>query len=521
MARYVFKTDPQQAGGAYRAGELPAGPYIAEVMAVGDPSKNNRVAVALLDQGNAINRNDPSTWIDVTIALPHYGVTSYRSGTSGRSKEEHDAGSSYGMTISEPDIGTNCLVTFASGNRSQGYIIAFIPKPFVNVTTTGRGVAMNKEEIAFTESDKEEWYNTGVEFPVLEKNFKSISSPTMGALSKVKYAFDNLMTRILYAQGLLFDTIRGTTSSSSARQAPKGIVGMSTKGRPVPDPADDSELLEKWQKQPYGLSASELDILSRKPGHSLTMDDGELGGENNLIRLRSGKGAQVLINDEKDLIYIANQAGTSWIEMTKSGKIDIFAGDSISLHTHGDFNLTADRNFNLSVGGTVNIGAGGKIVAQSAMSTNLTAGTTLKTNSGQSTTMNSGTFFANYAETNQTMVAQGTTNIVSKGVTSIHGTADISLEADGGNILTKATQIHLNSASNPPAVHQADIPLAADTALPTSRVPQHEPWDQHEDLDPIAFTVDKTMAGTEQQSVFVDNNGNLQYTQGNLTSGAQ
>lgn len=520
MARYVFKTDPQQAGGAYRAGDLPAGPYLAEVMAVGDPSKNNRVAVALLDQGNAITRNDPSTWIDVTIALPHYGVTSYRSGGSGRSKEEHDAGTSYGMTISEPDVGTNCLVTFANGNRAYGYILAFIPKPFVNVTTTGRGISMGKEEIAWTDSDKEEWFNTGKEFPVMEKNFKSISSPSMGALSKVKYAFDRLMTRILYAQGLLFDTIRGTTSSSMARQAPKGIVGMSSKGRPIPDPADDSALLEKWQKTPLGLATSELDILNRKPGHSFTMDDGELGGENNLIRLRSGKGAQVLINDEKDLIYIGNQAGTSWVEMTKSGKIDIFAGDSISLHTHGDFNLTADRNFNLSVGGSVNIGAGGKFISQSALSTNLTAGTTLKTNAGQSTTMNSGTFFANYAETNQTMVAQGTTNIVSKGIMSLHGTADIGIEADGGNILTKAGQIHLNSSSNPPVAHTADIPLEADTALPTARVPQHEPWDQHEDLDPVAFTIDKTTAGTEQQSVFIDNNGVVQYTQGNK-SGAQ
>ena len=58
------------------------------------------------------------------------------------------------------------------------------------------------------------------------------------------------------------------------------------------------------------------------------------------------------------------------------------------------------------------------------------------------------------------------------------------------------------------------------TALPTARVPQHEPWDQHEDLDPVAFTIDKTTAGTEQQSVFIDNNGVVQYTQGNK-SGAQ
>ena len=119
------------------------------------------------------------------------------------------------------------------------------------------------------------------------------------------------------------------------------------------------------------------------------------------------------------------------------------------------------------------------------------------------------------------MVSQGTTNILSKDVMSIHGTADIGIEADGGNILTKATQIHLNSASNEPAVHSADIPLGAVEASITARVPQHEPWDQHENLDPVSYTSLKTQAGTEQQSVYYDTNGNLQYKDDPNTTGPQ
>ena len=62
------------------------------------------------------------------------------------------------------------------------------------------------------------------------------------------------------------------------------------------------------------------------------------------------------------------------------------------------------------------------------------------------------------------------TNILSKGVMSIHGTADIGIEADGGNILTKATHDTFKSpAMN--AVHSADIPLGAVEASITARVP--------------------------------------------------
>jgi len=519
MAKYIFRTDPKMAGSNYRAGELPAGPYIAEVMAIGDPTKNNRVAVSIIDQDNSVSKDDPATWIDVTIALPHYGAVPHTTGRSSRSKDEHDGGTSYGLTISEPDVGTNCLVTFANGDRSQGYIIAFIPNPFQSATTTGRGIAVDKELIAWTDYDKEEWFNSGKQFPIIEKNLKAADKPNYSTITKLKYGFDRLMSRILYAQGLLFDTIRGVTSTSTARQAPKGMIGMSTQGRKLPDPADDSELLEKYQSNPYGLSTSELDITSRKPGHSFIMDDGEVSGSNDLIRLRSGTGHQILLHDTKGLLYIANASGTSWIEMSKSGKIDIFAGDSMSIHTHGDLNLTADRNFNLTVGEDVNISASGKVKSQSGKGTHLTAGESIRTNAGTSTTINSGTFMANYAETNQTMIAQGTTNVVSKGILSLHGTANIGIESFGGNVLVKGTEIRFNDSSEDhwPDKHSADIPLEATTSSITARIPQHEPWDQHEDLDPIAFTKAETAAGSEQQSVFIDGSGTVQYSKGNKT----
>ena len=513
------RTDPSLAGSNYKPGELPGGPYLAIVKAVGDPTRNNRVSVALARDGK--NLDNKETWIDVTIALPSYGITSFQSGTSRRSKDPHDGGTSYGVHVPEPDIGTYCLVTFADGRRDQGYIVAFVPSPYHNATITGRGVAQPKDKIAFNTEDKEEWFNSANKFPVIEKNLKQTTSSNPQDINILQYGFDRLMTGILFAQGLLLDAVRGITSTSPHRESPNKTVSLQTPGRALPDPQDNPELLKKFQKDSFELTESELDILTRKPGHVLAMDDGEVDGKNNLVRLRSGAGHQILLNDSEGLIYIINSQGTAWVEMTKSGKIDIYSADSISAHTGADFNLTADRDFNISAGGDMNVAIGGSIKETTGGDYSITAGKTYRTNIGESITNRAGTFNANYAGTNQTMVSQGTTNILSKDVMSIHGTADIGIEADGGNILTKATQIHLNSASNEPAVHSADIPLGAVEASITARVPQHEPWDQHENLDPVSYTSLKTQAGTEQQSVYYDTNGNLQYKDDPNTTGPQ
>ena len=80
------------------------------------------------------------------------------------------------------------------------------------------------------------------------------------------------------------------------------------------------------------------------------MDDGDVNGQNELVRIRTRTGHQILLHNTNDLIYIGNSTGTTWLEMTSHGKIDIFAQDSISIHTEGDFNFRADRDFNLEAG---------------------------------------------------------------------------------------------------------------------------------------------------------------------------
>ena len=459
MKKVINKTDPLRTGQGFTQANLPGGPFIAEVKSVGDPMKNNRVSVALLDTSDNISNTDPTQWIDVGIALPHYGITPHTTKNSSRTIDEYDGGSAYGITIPEPDIGTRCLVVFANSDRAKGFIIAFLPNTFQNTTTAGRGVAKPKTQIAFNDADKSEFESLSNMFPVLEKNLKSLKTASITGIQKLKWSFDKLMTQILQTQGLLLDRTRGITSSSLQRQSPNNVIGMSSKGRQLPDPADNVGILNKYISDPTSLTLSEVDTLSRKPGHNLVLDDGGIDGENNLIRLRSSKGAQILLHDTKDLIYIANSKGTSWVEITSAGKIDIFASDSVSLHTKGDYNITADRNLNLKAA-------------------------------------------------NINLESTGATDIVTTGITSIDSGGVIGLTS-GGNILQKGTQIHLNSDDNQPPAHTGQSP---------ARIPNKEPWGQHEDYDPASFTLEKTAVTTESQvSVKLNTDGTI--TTGTSTTG--
>ena len=119
----------------------------------------------------------------------------------------------------------------------------------------------------------------------------------------------------LMRQGLIKDPIRGTTTSSARRESPSQVFGISTPGRIKLDS----------RKPPIGLAGSPVSV-DRMPGHSFVMDDGDEIGENQLIRLRTASGHQLLMHDTEGIVYIANASGNAWIEMNSEGRIDIYSG---------------------------------------------------------------------------------------------------------------------------------------------------------------------------------------------------
>ena len=174
---------------------------------------------------------------------------------------------------------------------------------------------------------------------------------------------------------------------------------------------------------------------SEGPPEYASILQGETGDptipHNELVRIRTRTGHQILLHNSEDLIYIGNARGTTWIELTSNGKIDIYAADDISMHTAGNFNVTADKDINLtSTGGNVNIKSSGNANINPAGDLNLKAGGNANINPG------------------------GTANILASG-TAI----------DGGNI-------NLNSG----------VASGASTATVAPRVPDAEPWADHENL---------------------------------------
>jgi hypothetical protein len=308
--------------------------------------------------------------VAVRYVSPFYGVTPYL----GLNENDgyQNTQSSYGFWAVPPDFGTKVLVIFAESSGAYGYWIGCIQDSNMNfMTPGGPGVST----VLTTETAPENL--NGKKLPVGEYN-KLIETGEATDPTLFRKPFNKDFTEVLEVQGLLDDEARGTTTSSARRETPSMVFGMST-----PGPLDKRV---GHPTTPYGAESEEVQIpFNRLGGSSFVMDDGddkfirathaedgppiyvnreigETGGDetipqNELVRIRTRTGHQILMHNSEDLIYISNSRGTAWLEFTSDGKIDIYANDSISLHTDNDFNLSAERDINMEAGRNVNINA--------------------------------------------------------------------------------------------------------------------------------------------------------------------
>ena len=103
------------------------------------------------------------------------------------------------------------------------------------------------------------------------------------------------------------------------------------------------------------VTEDELTPKYRKGGHTLVMDDGDVLGNDNFFRIRTGSGHQIMMHDTGKFIYISNSSGTAWIELNDKGDIEIFSGGSFSLRAADTLNLHSDTDINMYAGGKFNI----------------------------------------------------------------------------------------------------------------------------------------------------------------------
>lgn len=423
------------------------GPYVGRVVNHLDSEYNGQLEVEILKITEAGNAEEGSGYfIPCQQISPFYGVTP-RKGVTENPQYDYTQ-KSYGIWAVPPDIGVRVLVLFAEEQFGYGYWFGCLPDKNMNFMLPGYA------STTYNDKDKSS------PVPVGEYN-KAIEKGTgKDATQYIKPHSPDALAQ-LQEQGLDKDHIRGTTTSSARREIPSNVYGWSTPGG-----------YDRRPNKPtvkYGEKFAESNVpFNRLGGHSFVMDDGdqtllrkghpsitaceyvnfeagERGGDqtlphNDLLRLRTRTGHQILLHNSEDLIYIGNSTGSTWIEMTSNGKIDIFANDSVSIHTQNDFNFKADRDINIEAGNNVNIKAGNQMMTETGANWEVKVGADGK------------------------ITCAGTSNIKS------------------AHHFETAGRIDMNG---PAAAEAGSAPVPI-------RVPQHEPWAGHENLNPENHTPEKT-----------------------------
>jgi len=329
--------------------------YVGVVKNNIDPTRSGRLQVWIPDLGG--DEDNIQNWRTVSYASPFFGTT-YQPEASKNNKFEQ-VQHTYGMWAVPPDIDNEVLCTFVAGDPGRGYWFAcvnnhlshnMLPAIGTNENLDPDSVDSKNELIKNSLAQETKPTLPAAEFN--ENDEKNMSDTFM----RNKRAIHEFQANILINQGLDKDPVRGAITSSSQRETPSHVFGISTPGRPIKDPADDPGYEKKLASN--SIDEKEYAVRGRKGGHTFVMDDGDdVTGNDQLIRLRTAGGHQILLNDTERVMYIANSEGSVWMEFSGTGQVNVYSGGGVNIRTDGDFNFHADGNMNLHAGGTFNLKA--------------------------------------------------------------------------------------------------------------------------------------------------------------------
>ena len=329
--------------------QINSGPYIGIVKQNVDPEKMGRLGVLI----PSIVKDTKATAGQLVICeylSPFYGAKSVAVTDGADPYDYKKSQHSYGMWAIPPDIDTRVLVIFAEGRVSNAFWIGCIQDAYTNHMIPGIAAS----EMTKTKDikggphaglSKESLYGTDF-VPAGEVNRYAwdIDTGSYDKVSKPIHPFAETLRK----QGLIQDIDRGTTSSSARRETPSNVFGIST-----PGPLDTSA---KVEEQGPTDKIKETQV-NRLPGHTFVMDDGDVDGDNQLIRLRTSSGHQILLHDTEGVVYIANGSGEAWMQFAENGAIDIYAGSGLSIRSKNNMNFHSDANINMYAGGQIKLKA--------------------------------------------------------------------------------------------------------------------------------------------------------------------
>jgi hypothetical protein len=460
------------------------GPFVGKIKNNLDPTHSGRLQVWIPEFGG--DENNTENWRTVSYASPFLGSTP-------REEKEQKADfagvpHTYGMWFTVPDLENFVLCIFVAGDPRRGFWFACVPKNVSQYMLPAIGATSNYDSTTINDS-KLKAIKKHSKLPVAEFNENIPSQDLSNFKTSIKKPVHEEQLKLLVEQGLDRDDTRGIITSSSQRESPSSVYGFSTPGRPIVDP--NTELLKSSTKKE--ISPKDLAVKSRKGGHSLVMDDGDSSNKNQLLRLRSATGHQILMNDSDNILYIINNKGTAWVEFTEDGKINIFSNSELNIRSKSDLNIHSDKDININAENNLNICAKKKATVESE---------SLILRTSKKTTMYSG----------------GGTQIGSKNNINLHATVAGSFMVDNGLLIHKGSKILLNTA---PGTKVPDPgPLVtyqhSDTAKDSNGqwqeeknkiksvakiITSHEPWNRKEGIPNSAISSASSAATSNAASV--------------------
>ena len=320
------------------------GPYYAIVKDNVDLTKMGRLKVVIPALTGVLNVTQ-SELISVEYLPPFYGAKSPDAIRPSKIADYEASQHSYGMWMVPPDIDSKVLVIFAEGKITQGYWIGCVQQPYINHMVPG--LASSADTFADDDTGKQSNYGTDY-VPAGEPNRSILAETSVAGLDRLKKPIHSF-ARILKDQGLIQDNVRGNTSSSARRETPSNVFGISTPGRIDPRSSKQDKLGPTNNKKDYKTT--------REAGHTFVMDDGDTQGQNQLIRLRTSSGHQLLMHDTAGVIYLGNADGTVWMEFSNNGMVDVYAQTGYNLRSGADINFHAEGNINMYANKNIKIKA--------------------------------------------------------------------------------------------------------------------------------------------------------------------
>jgi hypothetical protein len=318
-----------------------------------DTTRTGRIKVYIEDFG-ATDPSKSSSWVTVSYLSPFYG--NILGDYDPNSNENTSYGTyttnphSYGFWATSPDIGSEVICLFLYGKKDFGYYIGCVPKPGLTHMVPAIGSTNN----IIMEEGEASRYGNAENLPVTELNDKNENLFDSPSFNEQARPVHKVIAAQLWQQGLVRDEIRGTITSSSVRESPSNVYGISTPGRPIYSSVSgttDGQLAENL----IDAKVEEAKIIARRGGHSLVLDDGDIFGQNNLMRLRTAGGHQITMSDDGQTLFIIHSNGQSYVELGKEGTIDLYSTNSFNVRTKGDLNLHADNNININAKKQLNI----------------------------------------------------------------------------------------------------------------------------------------------------------------------